>query len=617
MRSLLPTPLALCLCLGLSLQFLTTPTFAQPKKASTPKASATVTIPVFDFASPITEKPSAEDMPFLTSSMPESFLSLTQRMRKAAKDDAVKAIVLMGNPPLGYAQVEEMRTVLSEIQKAGKKIYAHVDDLNTGRLMLLSGATKLSVSPTGHLMITGLYGEQLYLRGLFDKIGVTPDFLTCGAYKSAAETFMRKSASPQAKEMYGWLFDGIYDSTIEQIAKGRQVSKKQALKWIDKGIYSAESAAKLGIIDSAQHRAAFVEDIKKTFGNVAFSRKYGKPKGMSIDLSSPFGALQLWAQMLGGTKRAKSTKDAVAIIYVEGAIMPGSPTPSLFGASGGAYSDPIRKALEAAAADDTIKAVVLRVDSPGGSAVASEIILDATRRVKAKKPLVVSMGNVAGSGGYYVACGADTIFASPATITGSIGVVTGKLVTTGMWNKLGINFAPIARGKRAAMLGSSATFSDEERAELQGWMDEVYEVFKGHVVAIRGKRLKKPIDEIAGGRVFTGRQGLELGLVDKLGGLHEALAFAANEAKVKDYEIRVVPRPKNFMEALMGDLGGSEDAKQLTTGLTARSSLWQTVMPMLEGLDPNRVRAVQQAIRQVEILGREKVSLSMPVFLMQ
>src|SRR5262249_621895 len=153
----------------------------------------------------------------------------------------------------------------------------------------------------------------------------------------------------------------------------------------------------------------------------------------------------------------------------------------------------------------------------------SEIILDATRRVKAKKPFVVSMGDVAGSGGYYVACGADTIFADASTITGSIGVVSGKFMTTEMWKKVGVTFKAYQRGKNAGMLGSGRVFTREEKARMQAWMDNIYDVFKGHVVAIRGKKLKKPIDELAGGRVYTGRQALELGLVDRIGTLRDAI----------------------------------------------------------------------------------------------
>lgn len=577
------------------------------------KAPTKVVVPVFSLSSPIMEKPQAEDMPFALGDMPESFLSLTKRLRKAVKDEEVKGVVLLsGDGSVGPAQMQELHQLLGELKKADKKVYAHADWLDTQRYTLLSAADHLSVTPTGHLFVTGLYGEQLYLRGLFDKIGVKPDFLTCGAYKSAAEMFMRESPSPEAAEMYEWLYDGLYDSYLTAIAEGRGVKKAQAEKWIDQGLYSAKDAQKQGLIDASEYRLDFENRVKKDLGEGAtFDFRYGKAKQKEIDLSNPFAALQLWAEILSGGKKAASKKDAVGVVYVEGPIMPGKSEPSLFGASEGAYSDPIRKALDKVADDDTIKAVVLRVDSPGGSVVASEIILQASQRVKAKKPLIVSMGNVAGSGGYYVSCGTDTIFAEPGTITGSIGVVSGKLATRDMWNKIGIHFQPHARGKRAGMLSAFDVFTQEEKAEMQAWMDEVYEDFKDHVLAVRKDRLSKPIEELAGGRVFTGKQALEFGLVDKLGGLNDAIAFAAKQAKVEDYEIRVVPQPKNFFELLAGDLNKESDKKHLQ--MQATGHIWETVLPMLNGLDPKRVRVVRQAFQQLDIIQKERASLMMPI----
>jgi len=268
--------------------------------------------------------------------------------------------------------------------------------------------------------------------------------------------------------------------------------------------------------------------------------------------------------------------------------------------------------------------VVLRVNSPGGSVVASEVILNAVRRVKSKKPIVVSMGNLAASGGYYVSCGAETIFAEPGTITGSIGVLAGKLVTTDMWNSVGIRFHPHSRGEKAGMLSTYAPFTDNERVRLTAWMEDVYKTFKGHVTGIRGDRLKKPVEELAGGRVFTGKQAHQQGLVDRLGGLNDALEFVAKEAGVEDYEVRVLPRPKTLAEMLMGDLGGQDkdsDRLSLRSSLIrsplnspmSKSSLWETALPMLQGLDPHRVNAVRLALEQLEIVRREQVSLTMPI----
>jgi protease-4 len=583
-------------------------------------AKAAGTVAVFSIDGGVSEKPGDEELAIFTGQSADSFLSLTTRMRKTIDDDDVKAVVILaGGSAPGLAQAEELHKLLVDIKKAGKPVYVHADMLMTRQVMIFSGASEISMSPTGYIFLHGLYGEQVHLRGLLDRLRIKPDFITMGAYKSAAETFMLESASPAAAGMTKWLFDGMYDSTVNALASGRGVKPAKVKAWIDDGIYSATEATEAGIIDSVTFRQDLVEQIKKKHGkDVSFDKRYGRKSQQQIDLSNPFAALQLWAQILSGPSKKKSTKDGVAVIYVEGSILAGTPAASPFGAAGGAYSTPIRKALDAAAADDTIKAVVLRVDSPGGSVVASEIILDATRRVKAKKPIVISMGNTAASGGYYVSCAADTIFAESGTITGSIGVLSGKFVTTEMWKSVGINFSPIARGKKAGMLGSATAFTEGERARMTAWMEEVYGQFKGHVTAIRGDRLKKPIDDLAAGRVWTGQQALEHGLVDKIGGIHDAIGFIADEAKLDDYEVRVLPRPKNFAELLMGDLNGGSNKKSNTLSLEAsvsQDSLWKSVLPLMQGLDPNRVAAVRQAIQQLDIVSREQISLSTPILI--
>ncbi|MDA0809445.1 MAG: signal peptide peptidase SppA [Planctomycetota bacterium] len=578
------------------------------------------TVAVFTISGEVTEKPGDEELAIFTGQSADSFLSLTTRMRKTISDDDVKAVVILaGNTAPGLAQAEELHKLLVDIKKAGKPVYVHADQLMTRQVMIFSGASEISMSPTGYIFLHGLYGEQVHLRGLLDRLRIKPDFITMGAYKSAAETFMLETASPAAAEMTKWLFDGMYDSTVNALASGRGVTSVKVKTWVDNGIYSAEEAAEAGIIDSVTYRQDLVAKIKEKHGkDVSFDKRYGKKSQQQIDFSNPFAALQLWAQILSGPAKKKSDKDSVAVIYVEGSILPGTPAASPFGSAGGAYSTPIRKALDEAAEDDTIKAVVLRVDSPGGSVVASEIILDATRRVKAKKPIVISMGNTAASGGYYVSCAADTIFAESGTVTGSIGVLSGKFVTTDMWKSVGINFTPLARGKKAGMLGSATAFTEAERARMTAWMEKVYGQFKGHVTGIRGDRLKKPIDELAAGRVWTGQQALEHGLVDKIGGIHDAITYIAEEAKVKDYEVRVLPRPKNFAELLMGDLNGGSNKKSKTLSLEASVSedaLWKSVLPLMQGLDPSRVAAVQQAIQQLDIVSREQISLSTPILI--
>jgi protease-4 len=584
---------------------------AKPKPAAT-KPAAKPAIAVFTLRGPIVESAANEDFQ-LFGPTPQSLKDLLSRMKQAGDDENVKAVVLFSEDVrLGFGQMEEVRQAVAKLQAKGKDVYAHSDSMRYPEYILLSSATRLSVVPTADIWVTGLHAETLHLRGLLDKIGVKPDFLTCGDYKSAAEIFMRTEPSPQADEMMNWLLDGLFQSTVDHIARSRKVDAEKAKKWVDEGPYTASKAKEAGLIDAVESRQDLGKMLKEKYGaDIRFERNYGKKQQPTIDFTNPFAGFQILAEMFGGgNKRKPSTKPVIGIVYVDGPIMLGRGEASPFG-GGGAHSSDVRKALDEAARDDQIKAVVLRVDSPGGSAVASEIILDATKRVKEKKPIVVSMGDVAGSGGYYVSCGADTIFADETTITGSIGVVGGKLVTTDMWHKIGVNFKPYNRGTHAGMLSSNATFSDAEKKRLQSWMDEIYGVFKQHVTDIRAKKLKKPIDEIAGGRVYTGKQALELGLVDKIGSFNDAVAFAAEEAKLSDYDVRVVPEQKNFLERLMQSASGDEESPAYIK-LGGSTSLVDLAKPHLAGLDPQRVRSVIQALEKLQLLEQDNVLCVMP-----
>lgn len=593
--------------------------FGPPVEQPEPQGPVIV---VLDFDAPLLEKPGAQD-PIFGNMKSESLQSLVSRMNRAAEDDDVKAVAIkLGSTSVGYGQLAEIRSAIDRLNEAGKPVYAHADSLQTTTYALLCGTDRLSVTPTGDVWVTGLYSEGLYVRGLLDMIGVQPDFVAMGEYKTAAETFTRTGPSPAGQEMQNWIYDSLFDSLVQLIADSRGVDADQARAWIDQGLFSAEAALEAGLIDAVEHVQDFSAAVHEASGeDVRIDRKYGLEEDGQGDLAEMLAEMSPLGSLLGGPMPGGEMpeKDAVAIIYVDGPIMAGSPSGSPFGAASAAYSEPIRQALDEAAYDDSVKAVVLRVNSPGGSATASEVILNATTRVAANKPLVVSMGDVAGSGGYYVTCGSNHVFADPMTITGSIGVVGGKMVTTNMWNKVGINFHATARGHNADVLSSSNPFSDSQRELMTGWMDEVYGTFKQHVVDARGERLAKPIDELAGGRVYTGAQALELGLVDEMGGLEEAIAYAADQAGVEDYEVRTMPASKGFLEKLIDSFMGKEDEDDQhirlsgpNTGVSGR--FFEEAIPLLESADPHRVRMLRNAALQLSILEQEGVVLAMPSF---
>jgi protease-4 len=580
--------------------------------ASTPAGKSVIA--VFDFSRGISEQ---VDEGFSLTPTPPTLREVVERMKKAAADPAVKAVVVLAdNGGFGVAQLEEVRQAIQKVRAAGKDVYAHADSVMLGQYILLCGASRLSVSPTGDVWVTGLDASTPYLHGLLVKIGVQPDFLHCGAYKSASEIFMREGPSPEAEQMENWLLDSMFDTAIKLIASGRNVKSDVVRGWIDQGPYTAEKAKAAGMIDAVEVRADLEAMLKKKFGDdVVFERRYGAPKEPKLDFSNPFGLFASLASMMAGQNGEATGKNAVGVVYVNGMIVPGKADDSV--GSEVAASTDISKALDEAGRDDSIKAVVLRIDSPGGSATASEIILQATMRLKGKKPFVVSMGNVAGSGGYYVACAADTIFADEATLTASIGVVGGKFATTEMWNNLGVTWKSYKRGANAGLLSTDAVFTDGERHRMQAWMDEIYGVFKGHVTTIRGSRLKKPIDDLAGGRVYTGEQALGLGLVDRIGTLQDAVDYIAKEAKLTDYDVRVVPKAKNFVEKLVEQSSGDDvDPEHLDSTMRVGQGgdclLLKLAAPYLREVDPRRGKFIEAALAQLQLMQDEGVVLVVP-----
>ena len=608
---------ALLSCAVLAFMLAVTQAPAAPADQA-PEEKPRSIVAVFALDGPVTESP-VDDVLQLFGPPGASLKDLVTRLVKAASDPEVKAVVVLPETEwIGSAQIEELREALARVRKQGKEVYVHADSLMLGQYLLACGASRISVVPTGMLLVPGLQASSLHVRGLLDKLGVKPDFITEGAYKSAAELFTRDQPSPEADEMMNWLMDSWYASFKEQIAQSRKADAATVQQWLDNALYTAEQAKAAGLIDAVEHRPDFEALLKKRYGeDVRFERKYGIKGQAELDLSSPLAFLKIWTQLFGAQVKKAAAKPAVGIVYVEGLILPGSGSADPFGGNMGAYSSDVRGALEKAGTDDSIKAVVLRVNSPGGSATASEIILDATRRLKAKKPFVVSMGDEAGSGGYYVACAADTVFADATTLTGSIGVLGGKLATTEMWRKIGVTFKEYKRGQNAGIFSTDDVFTDGERARVRATMDEEYAQFKKHVTDIRGQRLKKPIDELAGGRVYTGKQALDLGLVDRLGTLHDAVAFAADQAKLKSYDVRVVPEPKNLLERLTERAsGGKEEPGHVSTAAKA-NSLLKLAAPYLQNLDPRRTAAIASALARLDILQKESLLLTMPGFLLQ
>lgn len=588
---------------------------AAQKDAGTTSAASSIVAHIH-LGGEVTESPVQDPFGLLATQV-TSLKDLVARLGKAGSDDQVKAVVLtFDGMSLGFGQLQEIRQAIERVKDSGKKVYVHAEGMTTFAYGLLCAGDRLSVAPQSALWLIGFYGESPYLKGLLDKIGVQGDFLHMGDYKSAAEILTRTGPSEPAEENLNWLYDSWYDTLVGMIAKSRGKTPGQVRDILDQGPYMAEQALEKGLIDAVETQEEFVAHVKRDVGESAkIDNRYAEKAGPEINFANPFAFFSILSELFKTPET--SHKDAVGLVYVTGAIVPGYGQRGLFAAMDSAYSGSIRKALEKAANDASVKAVVMRIDSPGGSAEASEVILNATRLVQGKKPLIVSMGDVAGSGGYYIACRADAIFADEATVTASIGVVGGKLITADLWDKLGINWVNHKRGANADFFSSIRPFNEDQRKVLEAYMRKVYAVFKGHVVAGRGDKLKKPIDEMAGGRVFTGKQALELGLVDQIGGLKEAIDYAAAKASVADYEVRVIPEPRDVITELLEESSGQGERPtdiSLSGGIGSLAN-HPTLAPLLDLLrktEPQRARVIRQALQRIDLISREGVIMMMP-----
>jgi protease-4 len=571
---------------------------------------------------PVLEKPddSASLMTLFGEAEVRTLHALVKTIRQATGEPDIHGLALViEEPQINLAQIEELTRALRAFQAKGKKVFCYMDSANNATYALAAAADHITLAETSELEIVGLHAELLFFRGLLDKIGVEADMLHCGAYKAALEPFTRTEPSPEFAENMNWLLDGIYERWLQLLATGRKLPVEEVKKLVDAAPLSSERALAAKLVDEVATYAAFKDRLHKEFGqDVEVLKKIEDVDKVELDTSNPFTLIPQLIEMFQSAAETDE-EPAVGLIYIDGGITTGKSDDSPFGVKT-AGSTSLRAAFEQARQDENIKAVVVRVDSPGGSALGSDIIWNAATRCAAEKPVVVSMGAVAGSGGYYVAIPGETIFAEATTITGSIGVVGGKIVWKGLFqDKLGITTTELDRGAHAALMSTNRKWSDAERTFMLDYVTGIYDQFKGRITKSRGPRIKKDLESIAGGRVYTGAQALELGLVDKLGGLTDALDYAAGKAGLgRDYEVRQVPKAKGLEQflALLSKLSGEDDSEdEYEVGVTARVSadpLVRVLLPLLRNLAPVQLSEIVRGLQNLLVLDREHVGCFMP-----
>jgi len=575
------------------------------------------------FDGPVAEAPlpDAEMMTLLGAQPPKTLHEWVESIDDAAKDRQIHGIeMIVENPQMSMAQLEEITRALGRFRSSGKQVFCYLDYGSNLSYALATAADHVTLAEYSTLDIAGLRSELGFYKGLLEKVGVQADMIHAGAYKAALEPYTRTEPSPEFAENINWLLDGIYAGWIQLMADGRDLSVSKMKDIVDEAPIDADKALDLKLVDEVGSYHDFRKRIQKNFGrDLEVVKQYPSKNTLDLDLdsSNPFALFtqmnKLMEEMFGGAAD-KSGKAGIGLIYIEGGIVVGKSASSPF-AGGTVGSTTIRAALERARTNDDIKAVVLRVNSPGGSALASDIMWEAATRLAAEKPLIVSMGGVAGSGGYYVSLPADVIFAEDTTITASIGVVGGKMVWKElMEDKLGITTTEFTRGKNAALMSMNHVWTPAEREHMTNWLNTTYAQFKGRVMSSRGDRIKGDLEDLAAGRVFTGRQALAHGLVDRIGGLTDALKLAADKAGLHDYEIYQLPKAKELGDILRELMGQeTEDDYDVSLGSVWSSDpLGRAILPLIRQLAPQQLRTIAADMQNLMVLNNEHVGCFMP-----
>ena len=482
---------------------------------------------------------------------------IIERLDKAAADQRVKGVVLsIESPDLGRARADEVRAAIARLRKAGKPVAAHLVGSAPVHYMVALACDTITMPPAATLEITGVRTEVMFFKHLFDQLGLKAEILQVGEFKGAGEPLTRSSMSPQLREQYESFVGDLFEQLVERIAAERRLAPERVRELIDTGVFTPDAAREAGLIDAVGYEDEVATAVAKKIelAEPKIVRDYAERK-MDNDFSGLGGLVKL-VEMFSGQKQAAASGKGkqIAIVHVTGEIAEGKGRDDLL-AGAAAGSDTVIKAIREAAKDDQVAAIVLRIDSPGGSALASDLIWREAERTK--KPVVASLSDTAASGGYYIAVAADKIVAAPGTLTGSIGVVGGKVAVGGALERYGVHTDVVSKGKNAGWLSMQSPFTAAEREVFLGTMKDVYRLFTSKVAAGRKLDMEK-IEKLAEGRVFTGRMAKEAGLVDRLGTLDDAIDEAkalAGLAADEEIERVLLPEPRGLFDDLFGMRG--------------------------------------------------------------
>jgi len=541
-----------------------------------------------------------------------SMRGVLQQLRHVAQSpDHLGVVLYLDQPMLSLSQIDELHEGVAEVRKANKKVVAFAESYTLQSYLIACSADRILLQRKGMVELTGLGIEEMYLAGLLDKIGVKADMMQVGDYKGAAEAITRTGPSKEWDENFDKLLDDMWQQMRRRITLSRsKINDKNIDRIIEKTLAMKDGdLVKAGLVDALTERN-LKDEMTGTFGDdFLYDENMGSFQP-STEIESPFA---LFAKMFQDPK-AQVHRPSIAVLYAHGAIHSGdstygsaSPKAGLF-AEDSIGSRTMVEALSTARDNAMIKGVVIRIDSPGGSAIASEVIWQAVRECGRKKPVFVSVGPMAASGGYYIACAGDRIYTNANSIIGSIGVVGGKLVMGELYEKIGVNVHRRSRGPNGDMFNSVEPFSQQQRKQLLKAFENVYETFTDRVETGRGKKIAD-VSKVAQGRLFTGRQCVANGLADKVGGLQVAVADMAIRVglDVGEYDIVTLPRPMSLQEYLNSIFGAGVTAPRLSSDqLGALEAVRQT-------LGPQKWSAIVRTLHGAMLLRDERVLTLMPL----
>lgn len=548
-----------------------------------------------------------KEISFFGTSSTKTMRGLFKKLDALKNDDEVAGIIFkIGNIGIGWANLQELREKLDEIRETDKEMIAYLEGGGNAQYFLAAAMDRIVLMPVGTLNLIGLRSEIFFFKGLLEKLDIEADMLAMGKFKSGVEPFTRDSMSDAFRESMTELLDDLYSQMLGKIADGRdEITPELTAKLVDSGPFTAKEAQELNLVDELQYYDELLDTINaENKGEAEVAPKDTDKKRKMPNMNSFAGMMQLFS-MLNPPQRAqpRPADKQIALIYASGPILPDFdspfPTTSMITPKG------LKDAFKKARSDDAVKAIVFRVDSPGGSALASDLIWREVMLTQRKKPVIVSMANYAASGGYYISMAAGTIVAQPGTLTGSIGVYGGKLNMKGLYNKIGLTKEIITHGQNATIYSDYGNFSPTERERVEKMMKTIYDDFVNKAAAGR-KTTYDEIHAVAQGRVWTGKQAKELGLVDEIGGLETALTIAKKQGEIADddkYDIIVLPEEKPFLEQFLESM--LEVEMEISESLPLQIAQQHPLFPLLKG-------QWHQIITWITLFEKERVITALP-----